>query len=275
MAKRAPRPTPAPPTDLYQRLLSDLAALKVAVTAEALDAVLAQAERAGWSPLEFAARLLGSAADRRRERSLERRLRDARFRDTAALETFDWQFNAATIPRAQIEELASGAFVRRHDNLIVVGQSGLGKSHLIQGLGRCACVQGFRVRYTTSAGLLQDLTAALADQTLTARLRYWSNFEMLIIDEFGFDRLERQACPEAPQLLYKVIEGRYGQRTTVLVTNVDFEAWGEYLGDAPLAMAFLDRLVDGAIVLKLRGRSYRAARARTLASEKADEAKSK
>jgi DNA replication protein DnaC len=264
-----------PPTDLRQRLLTDLAALKVAVTAEALDDVLAQAERAGWSPLEFATRLLGAAADRRRERSLERRLQDARFRDAAALETFDWQFNAATIPRAQIEELASAAFVRRHDNLIVVGQSGLGKSHLIQGLGRCACVQGFRVRYTTSAGLLQDLTAALADQTLAARLRYWSNFEMLIIDEFGFDRLERQACPEAPQLLYKVIEGRYGQRTTVLVTNVDFEAWGEYLGDAPLAMAFLDRLVDGAIVLKLRGRSYRAARARTMASEEQDEAKSK
>lgn len=280
MAKRPPRPTPAPtppvpPTDLRQRLLTDLAALKVAVTAEALDDVLAQAERAGWSPLEFATRLLGAAADRRRERSLERRLQDARFRDAATLETFDWQFNAATIPRAQIEELASAAFVRRHDNLIVVGQSGLGKSHLIQGLGRCACVQGFRVRYTTSAGLLQDLTAALADQTLAARLRYWSNFEMLIIDEFGFDRLERQACPEAPQLLYKVIEGRYGQRTTVLVTNVDFEAWGEYLGDAPLAMAFLDRLVDGAIVLKLRGRSYRAARARTMASEKQDETKSK
>jgi DNA replication protein DnaC len=280
MAKHRQRPTPVPtaprpPTDLRQRLLSDLAALKVAVTAEALDEVLAQAERAGWSPLEFAARLLGAAADHRRERSLERRLRDARFRDAAALETFDWQFNAATIPRAQIEELASAAFVRRHDNLIVVGQSGLGKSHLIQGLGRCACAQGFRVRYTTSAGLLRDLTAALADQTLTARLRYWSNFEMLIIDEFGFDRLERQACPEAPQLLYKVIEGRYGQRTTVLVTNVDFEAWGEYLGDAPLAMAFLDRLVDGAIVLKLRGRSYRAARARTLAPDQQNEAKSK
>jgi len=280
MAKRPPCPTPAPttpvpPTDLRQRLLTDLAVLKVAVTAEALDEVLAQAERAGWSPLEFATRLLGAAADRRRERSLERRLQDARFRDAATLETFDWQFNAATIPRGQMEELASCAFVRRHDNLIVVGQSGLGKSHLIQGLGRCACVQGFRVRYTTSAGLLRDLTAALADQTLAARLRYWSNFDVLLIDEFGFDRLERQACPEAPQLLYKVIEGRYGQRSTVLVTNVDFEAWGEYLGDAPLAMAFLDRLVDGAIVLKLRGRSYRAARARTLASAKAEEAKSK
>lgn len=136
-------------------------------------------------------------------------------------------------------------------------------------------MQGFRVRYTTSAGLLQDLTAALADQTLTTRLRYWTRFEVLIVDEFGFDRLERQACAEAPQLLYKVIEGRHGQRTTVLVTNVDFEGWGEYLGDAPLAMAFLDRLVDGAIVMKLRGRSYRAARARSMGSEKKEEGKSK
>jgi DNA replication protein DnaC len=239
----------------------------VAVTAEALDEVLAQAEREHWSALEFAGRLLGAAADRRRERSLERRLNDARFRDGATLETFDWQFNAPTIARGHIEELATCAFVRRHDNLIVVGQSGLGKSHLLQGLGRRACVQGFRVRYTTSAGLLQDLTAALADQTLTARLRYWTNYDLLIIDEFGFDRLERQVCAEAPQLLYKVIDGRHGQRSTVLVTNVDFEAWGEYLGDAPLAMAFLDRLVDGAIVLKLRGRSYRAARARTMGAE--------
>jgi DNA replication protein DnaC len=271
MAKRvptAPNP-PSPPTR------ADLEILKVGVTAEQLDEVLAQAERQGWSHLEFAQRLLGAAADRRRERSLERRLREARFRDGHSLETFDWQFNAQTIDRVQIEELASCAFLRRRDNLILVGQSGLGKSHLVEALGRAACVQGFRVRYTTSAGLLQDLTAALADQTLASRLRYWTGFEVLIIDEFGFDRLERQACPEAPQLLYKVIEGRHGQQSTVLVTNLDFEGWGEYLGDAPLAMALLDRLVDGAIVLKLRGRSYRAARARSLASEKNGEEKSK
>lgn len=276
MAKRKPsqRPTapaatpasPPPATDLRQRLLADLATLKVGVSAEALDEVLGQAERQGWSHLEFTCRLLGAAADRRRERSLERRLGDARFREAQTLEAFDWQFNAATISRPQIEELATCAFVHRHDNLIVVGQSGLGKSRIVQAIGRSACVLGYRVRYTTSAELLQDLTAALADQTLAARLRYWTGFDLLVVDEFGFDRLERQACAEAPQLLYKVIEGRHGRRSTVLVTNVDFEAWGEYLGDAPLAMAFLDRLVDGALVLKLRGRSYRAARARPLGS---------
>ena len=281
MAKRkhSPRPipptppVPATPTDLRQRLLADLTTLQVRINADELDAVLGQAERHGWSPLEFAGRLLRGAADRRRERSLERRLHDARFRDPHTLETFDWQFNAPTIDRGQIEELAACAFVSRHDNLIVVGQSGLGKSRIVQAVGRAACALGYRVRYTTSAGLLRDLTAALADQTLTTRLRYWTGFDLLVIDEFGFDRLDRQTCAEAPQLLYKVIEGRHGQRSTVLVTNVDFEAWGEYLGDAPLAMAFLDRLVDGAIVLKLRGRSYRAARARTLVSAKEEEPK--
>src|SRR5262249_25214189 len=113
----------------------------------------------------------------------------------------------------------------------------------------------------------------LADQTLAARLRYWTNYDLLSIDEFGFDRLERQVGAEAPQLLYKVIDGRHGQRSTVLVTNVDFEAWGEYLGDAPLALAFLVRLGEGAIVLKLRGRSSGAARARTGGAESDNKSK--
>jgi DNA replication protein DnaC len=277
MPKRAQRPipplptTPTPTTAPRQRLLTDLAVLRVAVTAEALDEVLAQAAPQGWSHLEFATRLLGAAADRRRERSLERRLAEAHLSDAPTLETFDGQFNAPTIKRPMIEELASCAFVRRHENVIVVGPSGLGKSQLFKALGRCACVQGFRTRSTTSAALINDLKKTLADDTLTVRLRSWTNFDLRIIDAFGFDRLERPSCLEAPPLLYKVIEGRYAQRSTVLVTNVDFEAWGEYLGDAPLAMAFLDRLVDGANILKLRGRSYRAARARTRASDKEDE----
>ena len=243
------------------------------MTAETVDELLAQAASQEWSHLEFARRLLGAAAQSRRERSLERRLAEAGLTDAPTLETFDWQFNASTIKRTIIEELASCAFLRRNENIVVVGQSGLGKSHLFKGIGRCACVHGFRVKYTTSAALINDLKKTLADDTLAVRLRYWRNFDLLIIDEFGFDRLERQSCQEAPQLLYKVIEGRYAQRSTVLVTNVDFDAWGDYLGDAPLAMAFLDRLVDGANILKLRGRSYRAARARNLASDKDEAAK--
>jgi DNA replication protein DnaC len=251
--------TPASPRD---QILSDFAALRVPLSGEQLDEVLRTAEQRGLSHLEFLQRLVGTQAQQRRERAIERRIREAWFRDVKLLEDFDWKFNAAAIDRAQIEQLATGEFVRRGDNLVFVGQSGVGKSHLIQALGRQCCVLGYHVRYTSSAKLLQDLTAALADQTLPARLNYWTRFDWLIIDEFGFDRLERTLSSQAANLLYKVIDARSPQRSTGLVTNIDFEVWADYLGDPPLAMAFMDRVVDGAILLKIDGRSYRAHRAK-------------
>jgi len=127
---------------------------------------------------------------------------------------------------------------------------------------------GYRVRYTTSAALVQELAKSRADDTLPRRLRYYGGVDLLIIDEFGFEKLERMDCPLAANLLYKVIEVRYPRRSTALVTNVDFETWNDYLGDPPLAMAFLDRLVDGALLLKLEGKSYRAPRARRLDTKK-------
>lgn len=141
---------------------------------------------------------------------------------------------------------------------MLVGWSGIGKSHIIQALGQKACVHGYRVLYRTSAELLSDRTASLADKTLPARLRRYANPDLLIIDEFGFDRIERGECPQAAHLLYKIIASRNQKRSTALVTNVDFDKWPEYLSDGPLAMAFLDRLVEGAIILKVKGKSYRA-----------------
>jgi DNA replication protein DnaC len=260
MAQTQRRRRTPQPQDLRQRLLEDLQALKISPVAQTLDAVLAQAEQDGLSHLEFAHRLLGDLANQRRERSIAHRIREARFRDVCTLETFDWNFNSQAINRVQIEELATGDFVRRQSNLVLVGQSGVGKSSLVQAIARCACVQGFRVRYITSAELLLDLTASLADQTLARRLRYYSAFDLLVIDEFGFDRIERREQPESANLLYKIIDARHRKHATALVTNVDFEVWGEYLGDPPLAMAFLDRLVDGAIIVKINGKSYRAHR---------------
>ena len=80
------------------------------------------------------------------------------------------------------------------------------------------------------------------------------------MDEFGFDRIEREECPQAAHLLYKVIARRHQKRSTILITNVDFDGWAQYLGDAPLAMAMLDRLVDGAVIIRIKGPSYRANR---------------
>jgi DNA replication protein DnaC len=153
-------------------------------------------------------------------RSKARRIRKAGFAESKTLEGFDWNFNPKNFDRVQMEELATGDFIRRR----------------------------------TSAQLLADLTASLADKTLSVRLRRYSKPDFLIIDEFGFDKIERVECPEAAHLLYKIIAARNQKRSTALVTNVDFDKWGDYLSDGPLAMAFLDRMVEGAIILKVKGK---------------------
>src|ERR1700693_5389981 len=247
-----------PTTPLRDRCLSHCTTLGIPLEGVSLDELLSRAEKESLSHLHFLDLLLGTQADARRERAVARRIREARFAESKTLEGFNWQFNPKAFDRVQIEELASGDFIRRRSNLILVGWSGVGKSHIIQALGQKACVHGYRVLYRTSADLLSDLTSSLADKTLPARLRRYASPDLLIIDEFGFDRIERVECPEAAHLLYKIIAARNQKRSTAVVTHVDFEKWGDYLVDGPLAMAFLDRLVERALILKVTGKSYRA-----------------
>jgi DNA replication protein DnaC len=260
--KKTPKTTSSKPAATPSRrdqILADFTTLRIPVTAEQLDTALQHAQDAGLSHLDFLHRLLADQAGLRRQRRIERLIKDARFREALPLSTFDWTFNPA-IPRVQIEALAQGDFIRRNQNVVFVGQSGLGKSRLIQSIGLAACLLEHTVHYITSGELLEDLTAAMADQTIHNRVRFYARFSMLIIDEFGFDRIERSLCPQAASLWYKIIDARSQKRSTALVTNIDFEAWADYLGDAPLAMAMLDRVVDGATIVKLKGQSYRVHR---------------
>ena len=251
------RTTPA--TTRRDQILADFATLRIPVTAVQLDVALAEAEKAGWSHLDFLHHLLAEQAGQRRARSIAHRIHDAHFRDLQPLSAFDWNFNPA-IPRTQLETLAQCDFIRRKQNVVFVGQSGVGKTHLIQSIGEAACVLGYHVYCITSGELIEDLTAALADHTIHQRVRFYARFDLLIIDEFGFDKIERSLCPHATSLWYKIIDARSQRTSTALVTNIDFEAWADYLGDAPLAMALLDRVVDGATIVKLKGKSYRVHR---------------
>jgi len=254
-------PPPPTPADLRERILTDFAALKVPLRAEQLDAILARAGRDGLSHQQFLHLLIAEQANQRRERSIAHRIREARFAERKPLSEFDWEFNRSAIDRTQIEELATGGFIGRRENLIMVGQSGVGKSFLLQSIGEAACVLGYSVRYTTSADMLHDLTAAIADRTLPKRVRYYAKFDYLIIDEFGFDHIEREQSPQAANLFFKVIQARNRSCSTALATNMDFKTWTKKLGEEDLVGAFLDRIVDGAIILKINGKSYRAHRA--------------
>jgi DNA replication protein DnaC len=136
--------------------------MRIPLRLEQLDTVLGHAETQGMSHLEFLRALINEQANGRRERSLAHRIHGAGFAQSKTLADFDWQFNAQAIDRVRIETLAGGEFIGRRQNLVWVGQSGVGKSHLIQAIGRSACVLGYRVRYETSASILQALTAAAA-----------------------------------------------------------------------------------------------------------------
>lgn len=255
------QPTKTCDQTLRQQILQHLETLNIPLKIEQLDEMLATTAKSKLSYLQLLERFLAAPAHLRRERSIERRLRAARFRDAATFESFDWDFNRKTIDQVTFEELASGDFIRRQDNLLFVGDSGLGKSHLIQSVGRRCCVLGYRVRYVTSAGLLEELTAASGDKTLSRKVRYYCGFDLLIIDEFGFEKLERLEYPESSSLLYKIIDSRSRRGSTALVTNIEFDDWTDYFGDPPLAMALIDRMVDDAIIERFEGKSYRAYRA--------------
>jgi DNA replication protein DnaC len=247
---------------LRERCLQHFAILRIPITEEEFDRLLDQAEQEAWPPLLVVDRLLGEQAARRRERSTERRVNAARFPERKTLESFDWNFNGRFIDRAQIEQLATGDFVRRRRNLILIGQSGVGKSHIGQALGLRLCALGYRVLYTTSAEMIRHLGASLADRSLAERLRYYTKWDLVLVDEFGFDRIEREEYPHAAALLYKVIEARHQKRSTAIITNLDFDKWADYLRDPLIGMAFLDRFVEAAAILKIKkdARSHRAAR---------------
>jgi DNA replication protein DnaC len=169
-------------TPLRDQCLGHFATLGIPLEPLALDELLSRVEKEGLPHLQFLDLLLGAQANARRERGVARRIREAHFAEDKTLEGFDWQFNPETFDRTRIEELATGDFIRRRSNLILVGWSGIGKSHIIQAIGQKACVHGYRVLYRTSAALLTDLTASLADKTLPARLRRYASPDWLIID---------------------------------------------------------------------------------------------
>ena len=249
----------------HQKLRADLAELKLHRIAELYQEVLDEAARKGSSMLDVLATLFGEEVVVRRQHALERRLRRARLPKCKTLAEYDFTF-PKRVPKQAVLRLFDCDFIAQQGCAVFIGPTGTGKSHIVQAVGRATCVLGYRVRYATSAELLRDLTASLADHSLPQRLRYYSNFDLLVIDEFGFDKIERAESGQAASLLYKVVDSRGPNRSTALVTNIGFEAWADYLGDAPLAMAILDRLVDGAIVLKIEGRSYRAHRSKQCAT---------
>ena len=227
------------------------------MSAQQLDQFAQQFSQGAHSLWEIVERFLERPAIDSQESAIQARIKRANFPTEATLESYDWTRNPKTIKPEPFLELATGEFVRRKNNLALVGKSGLGKTHLIQGVARKCCAVGYRVRYETSASLIEALNRGRAIKELSSRVRQYCAYDLLIIDEFGFEKLERKEVPDALSLIYKVIDGRNRRSSTAVITNVSFGDWTDYLGDPPMTMALLDRVVDRSIVIIFEGKSGR------------------
>ncbi len=240
--------------DLPDQLAHHLRRLRLSGILDTLEVRTQQAIAEQWSYVEFLARLVQDEAERREHKRLDLRLRRGAVDTTKTLEAFDFAFNPA-ISRQQLFDLATCAFIRQRRNVLVCGQTGVGKTHVAQALAHEAARQGFEVLYTTADQLLRHLHAGRADGTAEQRLQRYLAPALLVIDDFGLKPLP----PTGPVDLYDVINGRYERGSIVLTSNRAPEEWPELFGDPLLANAGLDRLGHRATVLPITGRSYRLA----------------
>jgi DNA replication protein DnaC len=222
---------------------------------KALEKELSEAAKKALAPTDLLERLLSIEANALIERRMERKIKESKLPERKLLADFDFAFQTG-LDKAQIMEIAKLDFVERKQGLVIAGNSGTGKSHIAKALLLLACARLYRCRYATAAGMLTDLIASRADNTLPTKLRTYISPDMLLIDELGFDRLEQEEARNA-SLFFKVIDGRYCKGSTLITTNIDFSQLGDYLGDPVVTTAIVDRMVHHSIIITIEGPSWR------------------
>ena len=188
----------------------------------------------------------------RHQRMVERRIRAARFPAVKSLDTFDFPA-IPSVNKALVMELARCEYVQNRENVIAVGKSGTGKTHIALGLGLAACQRGLSVGFTTAAGLVHDMMEARDERRLQNLQRQLSRLNLLIIDEMGFVPLSRTGA----ELLFEVFSQRYERGSILVTTNLPFDEWTEVFSSERLTGALLDRLTHHVHILEMNGDSYR------------------
>jgi DNA replication protein DnaC len=238
--------------ELNQALLK----LRLGGMAAALESRLLQAQQDAQPPIHLVSALVGDELLRRSDKLVERRIKQAGFRDAGkTLDAFNFDFNKK-MDRALVFELATARFVAQHEDALFLGPPGTGKSHIAQALGYAAIQQGHRVLYREAHVLLEELTEASVDGTRAERVAAIADVALLVIDDLGMRKLPHSAAED----LLEIVMRRYERRSTILTSNRPVEDWGKVLGDNAAVSAMLDRLLHHAHVLKCGPRSYRTQR---------------
>lgn len=217
--------------------------------------VLESTDRNQLTADELLSQLIESEWDDRNQRAVDRSLRNAKFRYKASVEMVDFSIERG-LDQNQVMRLATCDFIKLHQNVLITGSTGTGKSYLASALGNQACMLGYKVIYANTARLLSQLKMAKADGSILAELMKIEKQDILILDDFGIQPFDSQSR----MLLMDIIEDRHGKRSTIIAGQVPVGAWYELIGDETLADAILDRIVNEAHLIELKGESLRRKR---------------
>jgi DNA replication protein DnaC len=237
---------------MIETIKPKLVRLKLTGMMNGLETRLREAQKEKWSYSELLDILLSDEIGRRNDKKLQMRLIRSKLDPIKTFESFDFYFNT-TISHPLIKELASCEFVKTHENIFLIGPSGIGKSHLAQAIGHEAIRKGHDVLFYRVHQLSQWVAAGKGDGTHQKRLAQIIAIPLLILDDFGL-----QTVPIAQQEdFYEIICGRYENAATVITSNRSFDEWFSVFANPLLASAALDRLIHRATKIEIKGKSYR------------------
>jgi DNA replication protein DnaC len=211
-----------------------------------------QAVRERQTHLGYLEALLATELEEREKNTIDRRIRDARLPRIKTLEEFDFSQSPKISP-SQIQELAGGGYLERAEPVILIGEPGTGKTHLLTGLCLAACRQKRRVRFTTAAGLVNELVEAKHQLQLRRVLARWARYELIAIDEVGYVPM----ADVGAEFLFQVIAERAEKTAVMLTTNLPFSEWTQVIPNSRLCKALVDRVTDRAHIIETGSDSYR------------------
>lgn len=239
-------------------LAADLRELKLPAFAEHWRRLGEEAQRRRLDHARYLADLAHLEVTSRQERRIARRVKEARFPVLKTLDAFDFSAQPE-LDRDAVLELATGRFVGEHENVVLLGGVGTGKTHLATAIGIACCQQGLRVRFVTAAELTTALVEAKAADRLSRKLEQFARFDLVLLDELGYVPFDRTGA----DLLFSFVTRVYERRSLLVTTNLPFGRWSEVFHDATAAAAVIDRIVHHATVLQTGGESYRLRDARS------------
>ena len=240
-------------TDTPQLLLAHhLKALKLPTFLREYDKLARQCAAEGVDHTRYLLRLAELELIERERRMVERRIKDAKFPAVKSLDSFDF-LALPSLNKALVLELARSEYVSRRENIIAVGNSGTGKTHIVLGLGLAACQKGLSVGFTTAAALVHELIEARDEKRLLRLQRQLAGCKLLVIDELGYVPFSQSGA----ELLFEVFSQRYERGSTIVTSNLPFDEWTGVFASERLTGALLDRLTHHVHILEMNGDSYR------------------